>query len=456
MKKLMHSLAVFLLVGTVSVAEAAWTYDPSAGTLTDGVWGLKATLVSKTTDQLDIDGSTATCAGSGPVSMDLTTITDSAGNAYKAVSFAKALKNTHKTRLSEFIAPDCKIITGASCFNGFTALTKVQLNETVESLAARAFSGCTALDSFYPRTLHVTDIAISCFNGCSKLSGSFSFPDFKGNATGGWFSGCSSLEEVLMPKATQICGTAFQSCSSLTNVEVSADLTKIGKLAFSGCSSLKGDCIRAILHSGITFLGGNAETDSKEMFMGCASFDGAFEWNFPDLTSTNVIGSSFFKDCTSLTRVDILSNVLEIRGSAMKNLAPGAEVYMPATVPQLIGAEAVARTAAPYARVYLRDGYDGWLDAFRVNHHVFLKDDFNNADWFEYVDGSKRTRDAFVKIMAQDTEMCSFENNVVKTRKKDVLAFVVLKRSGAFPTSAHSYCWVLKERKPRGLILMVR
>lgn len=453
MKKLMHSLAVFLLVGTVSVAEAAWTYDPSAGTLTDGVWGLKATLVSKTTDQLDIDGSTATCAGSGPVSMDLTTITDSAGNAYKAVSFAKALKNTHKTRLSEFIAPDCKIITGASCFNGFTALTKVQLNETVELFADRSFYGCSSLVSFYPRTLNVARIPISCFSGCSKLAGSFSFPDFKGNSTGGWFSGCGSLEEVLMPKATQICGTAFQGCSSLTNVEVAASVTTIGKLAFNGCSSLKGDCIRAILHSGITFLGGDTEADSREIFAGCASFDGAFEWNFPNLTSTNVIGSSFFKDCTSLARVDILTDVLEIRASSLRNLAPGAEIHMPATVPLWIGAEAIAHATAPYARVYLRDNYEAWLDVFGVNHHVFPKDEFNNEAWVEYAEASARDRNGFVARMKLDTEMCSVKDGKV-TVKKGVLAFVAVRKSGSW--GGLTYCWVLKEPKPRGMCVIVR
>ena len=185
MKEFVRLLTLALLAGLVSAAEAAWTYDPTAGTLTDGVWALKATLVSKTTDQLNVEGKDATCAGSGLFPIDLTTITDNDGHAYKAVSFTLLNNKNCKSRLSEFIAPDCTKITGANCFNGFTALTKVQLNETVESLAGRAFGGCTALDSFYPRTLHVKDIAISCFNGCSKLAGSFSFPDFEGNVSGG-------------------------------------------------------------------------------------------------------------------------------------------------------------------------------------------------------------------------------------------------------------------------------
>ena len=450
MKIVVQSFGACLLAGLSVTAEAAWTYDPSAGTLTDGVWTLQATPVKNKPDQLDVKGDNATYSGGGLDPIDLTTITDGAGNAYKAVSFTK-MKSDHKLRLTEFIAPDCQQTKSDRCFENFTALTNVQLNATVTGFGTRSFMGCSSLVSFYPRTLNT--LSLSCFSGCSKLAGGFSFPDFAGNAVGGWFSGCSSLESVSMPKATQICGTAFQSCSSLTNVEVSTLLTTIGKLAFNGCSSLKGDCIRAILHSGITFLGGNTEAESREIFAGCASFDGAFEWNFPNLTSTNVIGSSFFKDCTSLARVDILTDVLEIRASSLRNLAPGAEIHMPATAPLWIGAEAIAHATAPYARVYLSDNYEAWLDVFGVNHHVFPKDEFNNEAWVEYAGASARDRNGFVAKMKLDTEMCSVKDGKV-TVKKGVLAFVAVRKAGSW--GGLTYCWVLKEPKPRGLSVIVR
>lgn len=53
------------------------------------------------------------------------------------------------------------------------------------------------------------------------------------------FSGCSSLEEIILPSSlTQIKKNAFLGCSSLTQITIPYSVNLIKSDAFSGCSSL--------------------------------------------------------------------------------------------------------------------------------------------------------------------------------------------------------------------------
>ena len=53
------------------------------------------------------------------------------------------------------------------------------------------------------------------------------------------FSGCSSLEMVVLPKyISSISESAFERCSSLKGINIPEYVTEIGSEAFSGCSNL--------------------------------------------------------------------------------------------------------------------------------------------------------------------------------------------------------------------------
>ena len=462
MKSMVSYVVAAVIAFAGGAARASWTYDPSDGTLTDGVWTLNATLVKNTTDQLDVSGQQGSFSGTVPSPIDLTEIYDSSNNRYYAVSFAcfnsysgawnatkktGSMLNPHKDMLTQFIAPDCRKISESGCFMNCTALTTVRLNETVTSFVNhRPFSGCTALVSFYPRTLNIPSIPISCFHNCSALSGEFIFPDCTGNNGGGqWFNGCSMIESVKMPRMTVIPSSSFSSCSALTNVVFSESLNTIQTSAFSGCSSLPGDVIRPMLHPGLTKIGSN-NTDVKYIFSGCSSFDGELEWNFPALTSTNVVGYCLFQGCTSLSKVTFKTDVLEIRGSAFKNLAPAAEMHMQATVP-LIEGQALGNIAGPFPLVYLRGNTEGWITALEPSYHVMLKADFNNRAWSEMAGTSTRTRDNVVRRMVEDTLMCSQDATTgdVSVSRKNVLAFCMRRNQGSNYFKDYVCFWLLRE-----------
>ena len=481
MTRLISCVVTAVVALACGAANASWTYDPSDGTLTDGVWTLHATLVKNTTDQLDVSGQKGSFNGTAPCPIDLTEIYDSSNNRYYAVSFAcfnsysgawnatkktGSMLNPYKDMLTQFIAPDCHKISENGCFLNCTALTTVRLNETVTSFANhRPFQGCTSLVTFYPRTLNIPSIPTQCFAGCSALAGEFIFPECTGNNGGGqWFNGCSRIESVKMPLMTSLPGASFSGCSALTNVVFSESLHTISTTAFSGCASLPGDCIRAMLSPGLENLG--TPSDVKYIFLNCTSFDGELVWNFPLLgtgvdnkgnpTSTNVVGQSLFEGCTNLTKVTFVTDVLEIRGNAFKNIAPAAEMHMQATVPD-IAAQALGNIRGPYPRVYLKDNEEEWRAELESNYHVMLKADFNDRDWSEMAGTSKRTRDNLVSRMVEDGLMCSQDATTkdVTVSQNNVLAFCMRKYQGSNITKDYVCFWLLKE-STQGLTIIVR
>jgi hypothetical protein len=358
-----------------------------------------------------------------------------------------SLLYAYKDMVTQFIAPHCHKISGSGCFQDCTALTTVRLNESVTSFANhRPFLRCTALVSFYPRTLNITSIPIQCFAGCSNLEGEFNFPDCtKNNGGGQWFQDSSKIESVKMPLITMIPGSSFSGCSSLTNVVFSEALDTIQTSAFSGCSSLPGDIIRQLLNPGLTKLGNN-NTDVKYIFQNCASFDGELEWNFPALTSTNVVGQSLFEGCTNLTKVTFVTDVLEIRGSAFKNLAPAAEMHLQTSVPAIV-AQALGNSRGPYPLVYLKDNLEEWITALEPNYHVMRKADFNNREWSEMAGTSTRTRANMVTRMMEDTLICSQDATTgdVSVRQKNVLAFCMRRYQGSNFSKDYVCFWLLRE-----------
>jgi hypothetical protein len=85
----------------------------------------------------------------------------------------------------------------------------------------------------------VTEIGFNAFNGCSNLK----TVKLSANITSlnqGIFTECSSLESVIIPNGVKSIGKfAFEGCSSLGSINLPETLEEIGEQAFFGCSSLK-------------------------------------------------------------------------------------------------------------------------------------------------------------------------------------------------------------------------
>jgi hypothetical protein len=445
MKTKMIGVVVSLLV-TVC-AHARFTYDATSGTVTDAScgWTFKATC--KNTDELTLDGTGCSFSGTAGCSLDLTEIYSADGTTrYRAVSF-KALPAAARPYITAFIAPDCQQIQGENCFYNCTALTTVNLNATVTFIGASSFRSCSNLANFSPRTLDITYAYGSTFNSCASLEGGFTLPSCQ-KLLNGSFSSCTMLEWISAPTVTEIGESCFFGCSSLSTVSF-PNVLRIANQAFQNCTSLSTESVNGLLHSAVERLGSNDIANQKALFANCTAIKGPINWNLPSLT-TNVVADSMFYGCSALEEVRIVSDVAEIKTSAFNNIAPGASVYMPLKAPAVYGANAVARSSAPYPKVYLNGNFEDWFAVMRDKHQVLPKERFNDTTWAPTT--TTTTRAIILSRMSADTEMCTATKTggtitKIEAKDKNVIAFVAYNDA--------SYCWVLKT-PTSGLVVIVR
>lgn len=473
-------IAVWVAIIGVT-ANAAWTFYPEGGTLpdgktkfvgtvTDGVVTFHVTEVTgNENNQLTINAQYGSFNDNIPdtFSIDFSEIYDAQKTTrYYAVKFGNfsyqegCYFKGYKDRLTEFIAPHLTGLFGNGCFGSCINLTKVKLSDGFTSFSShRPFIDCKSLVDFEPKELNITSIPIEAFSGCAKLAGEFSFLVCTGNSGGGkWFSGCEEIESIKMPLMTSIPGNSFSNCKKLKYVEFSKEISEISSTAFSGCVSLRGDSIRAMLNPGITKLG-YSDTDVKNIFSNCSSFDGVLEWNFPNLASTNIVGKSYFQGCTSLQKVVFKTYVYEIRENAFCNLAPGAEIFMHPEPVKIFENLSVGNAKGPFIKVYIdEESEDEWVDVIDKTYHVMRKENFNNGSWSDKTNAgnSTRSRENMVARMIEDQLMCAQDANTgdVKMNQRNVIAFCMQDKSGS-TFSGYPCFWLIKKSKT-GLKVIVR
>ena len=188
-------------------------------------------------------------------------------------------------------SPSSLKLSGTLGVSDFTTLRNIQSLEHLDIsrvnlsvLPTEAFLECTNIKSvILPNTL--TAIGTQAFWGSSLVS--ISIPASVETIEGGAFCRCTALQTVTFEKGSKlktiksgsIWSGVFESCTSLTSIEIPASVETIGWIAFRNCTSLQT----------VTF-----EKGSK----------------------FKTIGSDVFSDCTSLTSIEIPASVEEIRGSA--------------------------------------------------------------------------------------------------------------------------------------------
>ena len=174
--------------------------------------------------------------------------------------------------LTSVTIPDGVTIINDAVFNGCTSLTSVTIPDSVTSIGGGAFAWCTSLTGIwvtegnshyssdasgvlfskdkttlvqYPGAFaayaipdSVTSIGAGAFGGCTSLT-SVTIPDSVTSIGQHAFNGCRSLTSVTIPDGvTSIGAYAFLGCTSLTSVTIPDSVTSIGKRAFYNCTSL--------------------------------------------------------------------------------------------------------------------------------------------------------------------------------------------------------------------------
>ena len=156
----------------------------------------------------------------------------------------------------------------------------------------------------------------NAFSGCFSLQ-ELVIPSSVKSIGDNAFSGCSSLQKLVIPSSvTSIGGWAFQNCSSLQELVIPSSVKSIGDNAFSGCSSLQ----KLAIPSSVTSIGDWA-------FQNCTSLQ---ELAIP--SSVTSIGDWAFQNCTSLQKLAIPSSVTSIGYGAFSDCTSLQELAIPSSV----------------------------------------------------------------------------------------------------------------------------
>lgn len=142
---------------------------------------------------------------------------------------------------------------------------------------------------------------------------------------------------------TEIEGSCFEYCTSLSSVSLTDSITTIGNGAFRGTTSLESIGIP----SGVTYFATELFKDSGisnilDLFYATEIGQKAFR-NCSNLTTLltgdelQTINSEAFKNCTSLAEVSIGTAIVEIKSSVFEGCSGLTSVHIYATTPPSLG-----------------------------------------------------------------------------------------------------------------------
>ena len=199
---------------------------------------------------------------------------------------------------------------GNFAFYYCSGLTSVTIPNSVTSIGGAAFDGCSGLTSVTIGN-SVTSIGGAAFRDCSGLT-SVTIPNSVTSIGNYTFYNCSGLTSVTIPNSvTSIGDYTFYNCSGLTSVTIGNSVTGIGYYAFNGCSGLTSVTIP------------NSVTSIDEFaFNGCS---GLISVTIPN--SVTSIGLCAFQECSGLTSVTIGNSVTSIGYYAFRNCSGLTSVY---------------------------------------------------------------------------------------------------------------------------------
>ncbi|MGN0600795.1 MAG: leucine-rich repeat protein [Oscillospiraceae bacterium] len=135
------------------------------------------------------------------------------------------------------------------------------------------------------------------------------------------FNSCSSLTSVNIPSSVKTVGDyAFQYCTLLTSVNIPSSVTSIGFRAFYNCSSLASVNIPSSANVG------------NEAFYNCIELTTVRTTSSSASTQSVTIGSSAFSGCKSLTTLEISPLATKIGSYAFNSCSSLTSVTIPSSV----------------------------------------------------------------------------------------------------------------------------
>ena len=248
------------------------------------------------------------------------------------------------TSIGEFAFYDCESLTSIEIPSGVTSLENyvfmeceslisIEIPSTVTNIGEYAFSGCSSLTSIkIPAS--VINMGNGAFVGCSSVTSIMvdennTIYDSRDNCNAiiltsenKLIAGCQST--IIPNSVTIIANGAFSGCTNLISIEIPASVTGIAEGSFSGCDNL----------TSIKVDENNKSYDSRDNCNAIISWDqiivGCKSTIIPNTVTS--IGSDAFRDCKTLTNLEIPNSVTSIGMNAFSGCSGLTSIEIPASV----------------------------------------------------------------------------------------------------------------------------
>ena len=260
------------------------------------------------------------------------------------------------TEATELIIPatvndvDVKAIAGNASgkkgvFEGWTELKKVTFPETLTTIGARAFAGCTNLTDF-PKDWRVTTINGNAFDGCTALK-TLELPATCTTIQGEAFNNCSGLSTVTFnnPNLAGInfsylaYKSAFTGCTEISTINFNGD----GIFSIGGTTTITTTPRRihmlfpsattklttVIFGDGITGVAGNTP-----YFQGCTALE-TVNLGKHNIGYNGKLPDSIFNGCTNLKKIEFSDELTELGTGAFSGCKALKSISIPKGVTTL-------------------------------------------------------------------------------------------------------------------------
>lgn len=232
-----------------------------------------------------------------------------------SVKISKSLNNIMEytfadTAIESVEIPEGVIHIGSGCFLN-TPLKNVNLPSSAATIGIDAFKNCSQLESI--NLEGISQIEGGAFTDCEKLEKITLCP--KMTKLDCNFSGCSSLEEIIIPEGVkQINGII--NCESLEYVYLPSTLTAVYN-GFSNCPKLKT----------VEFADQRTYWTFQVSFSGCTSLE---EFIFP--TGVDEVRDYMFTGCSNLEYVELTGQITAIGRNAFADCPELDYIFIPDSV----------------------------------------------------------------------------------------------------------------------------
>lgn len=256
---------------------------------------------------------------------------------------------SNKERATKITIPNGVTTIGVSAFYGMNNAKTVTMPDSVIEIDNNAFSGCGSLIDIM-LSKNIKRIGENAFSGCDIEN--IDLPETLGEIGDYCFSSCDSITSIKIPdKVTIIPQDCFNSCDNLETVILPKNIKRIESWAFYGCRKLK-----SIDISGVTYIGSSAFRDctslekiaipdtiiSKYVDYGLGYDESSIgEYAFSNCSNLKEVTLSknmqyipehLFANCSAITEIILPENTKKIARSAFQSCASLEKVTIPATV----------------------------------------------------------------------------------------------------------------------------